>query len=63
MDSRDEIKAIVSMDATMTKCASLLERIAKALESIDASLKLIQEVMNNPQDDIPTGMVVKPEPG
>jgi hypothetical protein len=41
---------------------ALLERGVVALEGLDKSVKLIQEVLNNPADDVPVGMTVKPSP-
>jgi len=70
MDSRDEIKAVCQIRDVLaavdpqflSRFLSLLERGVVALESLDKSVKLIQEVVNNPQDDVPVGMTVKPNP-
>jgi hypothetical protein len=51
--------AAISLGAMNVK----LDRMAVSLNGLDQSVKLIQEVMNNPTDDVPVGMVVKPNPG
>lgn len=68
MDSRDQIKAVCSIAELLNnvdkqifgRLVDLFERGVEALEEINQSVKLIQEAINNPADDIPVGMTVKP---
>jgi hypothetical protein len=56
------IDVLQGMATSLDGMNQKLDRMATSLEGLDQSVKLIQEVMNNPTDDIPTGIAVKPAP-